>query len=259
MLTEIKGLIIKSCDIGEADRLITIFSYEMGNITALVKGARSLKNRNMSATLQFCYSSLVLFKKGDKFWVKEASLIESFFNLRRSIESLSLAGYIVEVLSDVTTANAEVDLLRLALNSLYAISQDKYPLVHIKAAFEIRAMAIIGYMPDVFSCCECAEKNGSFFFDIMSGNIKCYDCSERASRSEAANEYDPDKSHIVRILSEGAKTALCYCIYTPLERLFSFSIENEDMELFSAACEDYLINQLERSFKSLEFYKEVTR
>ncbi len=259
MLTEVKGLVIKSCDIGEADRLITIYTYEMGNVTALVKGARSLKNRNMSSTLQFCYSSFVLFKKGDKYWVKESSLIESFFNLRRSIEGLSLAGYIVEVLSDVTTATAEVDLLRLALNSLYAIAEDKYPLPHIKAAFEIRAMAIIGYMPDVIGCRECGAREGSFFFDIMSGNIRCYACTEKESANARTEEYDPAQSHIVRILSEGAKTAMCYCIYTPLERLFSFSTEDEDSKLFFDACEEYLVNQLERSFKSLEFYKEVTR
>ena len=257
MLTEIKGLVLRSCDIGEADRLITVFSSEMGNLTAMVKGARSLKNKNMSSTLQFCYSSFVLMKKGDKYWVKESSLIESFFNLRNTIEGLSLAGYIVEVLADVTTATPEVDLLRLSLNSLYAISEGKHSLDKIKAAFEIRAMSIIGYMPDVLTCRSCEEKGGDFFFDIMSGNIECFNCHQKAVAQHKDKDVNPSEAKIIRIISEGAKAALTYCINCPLERLLSFNLLPDDMDLFAKAVEDYLVNQLERTFKSLEFYKEV--
>lgn len=258
MLTEVTGLVLRSVNLGEADRLITVFTKEMGTVSALVKGARSLKNRNMSATQQFCYASMVLYNKGDKLWVREASLIESFFGLRDSIEALSLAGYIVEVLSDVTTAEVEGDLLRLALNSLYAISEKKYPLTKIKAAFEIRATAIIGFMPDVLSCRDCGEGGGDFFFDIMGGNIQCYSCHTKAVR-ERANIPDEGERRVVTILSEGAKIALGYCIHSPLERIFAFNITDEDMALLERATEEYLTNQLERSFKSLEFYKEVKR
>ena len=259
MLHTVKGLVIRSCDIGESDRLITIFTHELGNITALARGVHSYKNRNMSSTQQFCYSSFVLYQRGDKLWVKESSLIESFFNIRNSIAGLSLAGYIAEVLADITTASPEVDLLRLSLNSLYAIAEEKYPLPLIKAAFEIRALSIIGYMPNVLGCRDCDCKSGDFYFDIMSGDIQCYSCREKAIGRNSVEENDVLAARIIRIISEGARIAICYCIYCPLERLFSFNLKAEDMQLFSAAAEDYLVNQLERSFKSLEFYKEVTR
>ena len=258
MLTEITGLVLKSVNIGESDRLITVFTKEMGTVSALVKGARSLKNKNMAATQQFCYSSMVLYKNGEKYWVRESSLIESFFGLRESIEGLSLAGYIVEVLSDVTIAEPEADLLRLALNSLYAISEKKYSPEKIKAAFEIRAVSIIGFMPEVLCCRECEEGSGDFFFDIMDGNIECYSCHERIMR-ESGNNVDNGERRVVTILSEGAKIALGYLIHCPIERIFAFNISDSDMALLSRATEEYLINQLERTFKSLEFYKEVKR
>ena len=258
MLTEITGLVLRSVNVGESDRLITVFSKEMGTVSAMVKSARSLKNRNMSSTQQFCYSSMVLYKKGDKLWVREASIIESFFGLRKTIEGLSLAGYIVEVLSDVTTAESEGELLRLALNSLYAISEEKYPLEKIKAAFEIRAMSIIGFMPDMLSCRECDEELGSFYFDIMGGSIVCYTCHTKAER-EHRNLPDDGERHIVTILSEGAKIALSYMIHCPLERIYAYNVSSDDMALVAHAAEEYLLHQLERSFKSLEFYKEVKR
>ncbi|MBQ9069837.1 MAG: DNA repair protein RecO [Clostridia bacterium] len=258
MLTEVTGLVLRSVNLGEADRLITVFTKEMGTVSALVKGARSLKNRNMSATQQFCYSTLVLFKKGDKYWVRESNLIESFFGLRDTIEGLSLAGYIVEVLSDVTTEEAEGELLRLALNSLYAISEKKYPLGKIKAAFEIRATSIIGFMPEVLTCRDCDATHGDFFFDIMGGNIQCAACRKKAQLTHMDIADDGHRS-IVTILSEGAKIALGYLVHSPIERIFAFGISDEDMSILERATEEYIVNQLERSFKSLEFYKEVKR
>ena len=256
--TEVKGLVIRTVDLRESDRLITIFTAEMGVVSAMAKGARSFKSRFMSATMQFCYSSFVLYKRGEHYWIKEAELIESFFGIRNSIEGLALSAYIADVLCDVTVAEAENDLLRLSLNSLYAISEGKHSLEKIKAAFEIRAASIIGFMPDAVACHECGEKMGNFYFDIMGGHIVCYGCNEKRIESGFLPE-DEHESHIVCILTEGAKIALGYCVYSPIEKIFSFKISDEDMSLLARAAEEYILNQLERSFPTLKFYKEVKR
>ena len=258
MLTTVKGLIIRTVDIKENDRLITIFTEEFGVVTALARGARSLKSRKLSATMLFCYGTYVLYGQADKYWVKEAELIESFFDIRQSIEGLALANYIVEILSDVTVAEAENDLLRLSLNALYAISKGKYSAEKIKAVFEIRAATILGFMPDVLSCHECGEKAGDFFLDIMGGVITCRECKEGKELRRDADK-DPHEAHIICLLSEGAKTAFGYCVYSPIERAFSFNISDADMYLFSRAAEEYLLNQLGRSYNSLDFYKTVKR
>lgn len=113
-------------------------------------------------------------------------------------------------------------------------------------------------MPDIFSCHSCSEKSGDFFFDIMGGILECRKCRDKrvSARIEHA---DPHESHILCILSEGAKIALNYCIYSPVERVFSFNISDDDMRLFSKAAEEYILNQLGRSYKSLDFYKSVKR
>ena len=258
MTTEVRGLIIRTVDIKETDRLVPIFTEEQGAMTALARGARSLKSRKLAATVQFCYGRYVLYKQGDKYWIKEAELIENFFDIGKTIEGLALANYIGEILSDVTIAEADKELLRLSLNSLYAISKGLYSIKKIKAAFEIRAASLLGFMPDVISCHRCDGQSGDFFFDIMGGVIECRDCHEKREKARAEHE-DPHESHIICILSEGAKIALGYCIYSPVERVFSFNISDEDMHLFARAAEEFILNQLGRSYKSLEFYKSVVR
>ncbi len=258
MHTNVRGLVIRTVDIKETDRLITIFTDEKGAITALARGARSLKSRKMAATMQFCYSNFVLYEQGDKLWVKEAELIESFFDIRQTIEGLALANYIAEVLSDVTVEEEERDLLRLSLNSLFAIAKGKYDIAKIKATFEVRCAAIIGFMPDVMSCVSCGGGEGDFFFDIMGGVIECRSCHQKAAQEHRA-PLDPHETKVITILSEGARAALAYSIFSPLERVFSFNISDEDMHLFTRAAEEYLLNQIGHSYKTLDFYKDVTR
>ena len=255
---QVKGLVIRTTDIRESDRILTIFTEELGVISALATGARTLKSRKMSSTMQFCYANYVLTKSGEHYRITEADLIESFFGIRNSIEGLALAGYVAEVLSDVTVAQAERELLRLALNTLYAISEEKYPLAKIKAAFEARCAAVLGFMPEVIHCSECGEREGSFYFDIMGGTIMCYECNERRAKARLPIG-DPHESHIVSVLSETAKVALGYCVHAPVEKLFSFNIPDEDMALFAKAAELYFTNQMERTYKTLEFYNSVKR
>lgn len=258
MLTEVKGLVLRTTDINESDRMITLYTDGMGIVSALAKGSRSLKSRKMSSTQQFCYSTFVLFGQGDKYWIRESSLIENFFGLRESIERLALGAYIVDVISAVGTAEGDPEILRLTLNSLYATATGKYETDKIKAAFEIRLAAMLGFMPDVISCHTCGTGDGDFFFDIMAGAIECSECHRRSERMHTTLA-DEHESHIIAILPSGAKIALGYCIYSPLEKLFSFNVGAEDMSLFVKATELYLLNHLERGFKTLDFYNEVTR
>ena len=256
MLTKVQGLIIRTVDLKESDRLCTIFTKEKGLIVAIAKGARSLRSRQMSATTQFCYGNYILYQKGDYYWIKEAELLESFFDLRSDLERLALAQYLCEVLSYITVEVEEETLLRLSLNSLYAIASGKYDIDLVKAAFEIRASSIIGYMPDVMGCSVCGEKEGDFFLDIMDGSLLCYHCkSERPSDEPPVSELG--ESRIVSLLSASARVAMMYCVHAPLERLFSFRIPPEDMMLFCRCCEAFLLHHIERSFKTLDFYKEV--
>lgn len=257
MLTVVTGLIIRTADVKESDRLVSIFTEEQGVITAIAKGARSVKSRQMSATLQFCYGRYVLYKKNDFYWLKEAELIESFFDIRKRLEGLALASYICEVLSDVAISEADRELLRLSLNSLYAIAKGEIALCKIKATFEMRAAAILGFLPDVLSCRKCERKEGDFYLDVMDGSLICATCRAEAETALDMREDDDHERRLLCILPEGAKIAVGYVIYSPLERIYAFRIGEEDMRFFSLAAEHYLLNHLERSFKTLDFYKEV--
>ena len=255
MTQEVKGLVVRTTEVNDNDRLITVFSDKLGAVTAMARGARSYKSRKFAATMQFCYATFLLDFRQDKCYVKEASLIESFFDIRKSVETLALSAYVADVISNVAVAEADNELLRLSLNTLYAISKGLHNLDKIKAAFEVRAMSILGFMPSVRSCDTCLTREGEFFFDIMMGVINCKSCQRK--KEGIPEETESHVRRVLCILTEGARTAMEYCIFCPIEKLFSFNLQGEDAELFYRASEEYLTNHLERGFKTLDFYKEV--
>jgi DNA repair protein RecO (recombination protein O) len=258
MLIKVKGIVIRSVNISESDKLITIFTEEKGLVTAVANGSRTLKSRYLAASQLFCYSNYVLYKKSDKYWVKEVELIESFFDLRYKIERAALATYICDVINYTALANVpDVPLLRLTLNSIFATAQGKYPLQKIKAAFELRAAAILGFSPDIHSCQNCQKEHSDFYLDIMNGVIICSECKNQLNQlSSDAEPYDGSLSKLI-FITDIVKEAILYIVGCPQEKILFFKLDDKDMTLLSNAAEEYLVNHIEQSFKSLDFYKEI--
>lgn len=262
MLFEVKGVVIRAVNLSESDRLITILTESHGTISAYANNSRSLKSRYMAAAQLFCYGSYVLYKKGERFWVREVELIESFFGLRNSVEPMALAAYFCEVLSDVTTADADPEILRLALNSLYAVANQRAPLGKIKAVFELRLAVLIGFMPSLDGCTECGQRSGTLYLDIMDGVAVCSECREYAASERREGELlytgEEDRRAIL-ILSDTVCKTMRYVISAPLERLLAFRIDEREESGFELACEQYLLNHVEKGYDTLNFYKDVIK
>ena len=148
MTCEVRGLVVRTVDLSGSDKLLSILTAERGLVTAVSNGSRSLKSRYLAASQLFCYASFVLEARRDRFWVREVELIESFYDLRLDIVATALANYVCEVAGDVTVPEQpEPEILRLALNTLYAIASGKHELPKIKAAFEFRVASFLPAPP----------------------------------------------------------------------------------------------------------------
>lgn len=257
MIIEVKGLVIRTVNLSENDKLLTLFTEEYGKITAVANGSRTIKSRYLAAAQLFCYGSYMLYQRGDRYWVREVTLIESFFDLRANLSCMSLAAYICDVADDVVEENApEKALLRLVLNSLYAIAAGHYQQAQIKAVFEMRAAAVLGFCPILDGCHLCEKEKSEMYLDVMNGILVCSECRE-SNVMPLIIEEDIRTASIICRLTAGALAAMQYAVSCPLERLFAFRLHAEDAPLFYAAAEKYLLNHLERGFKSLDFYKEI--
>lgn len=281
---KINGLILRETSIGDYDKIINMLTAEHGRISVSGKGIKSLKNKNMPATQLFCYSSFLLKKRGSFYYISESDLIENFYGLRGDLERLSLASYICDVAYNVTMEESEEsEMLRLTLNTLYAIAKNKISLPIIKGAFELKTAEISGFMPDLSSCGECeAEVGNIMYIDVMNGRLLCEKCADRiredyfsvteknrshnfvSSASYKSSDFmdtpDVDETGTRMIfipVNSSVIDAMRYILWAKLEKFLSFSIEESELKSFSLVCERYLLNHLEHGFNSLDFYKSM--
>ncbi len=240
------GLIIKEQNIGESARLVTVLSREHGLFRAFVKNAGNIKSAKGAATRLLCYSRLNVFKGRESYIIDDAACREMFLPLRSDVVRMSLAQYFCELALCFFPEELPCgDGLRLMLNSLYILSKGSRPLPLIKAATELRLAAICGYMPDLVCCNECKKyEDENMRFYPHSGILLCSNCFDK-SREPSLNT------------GLGVTAALRHSVYSPLERLYSFSLSGRGEELFERAAEEYLLSLSERSFKTLDFYKMI--
>ncbi len=252
---DVHGLVVGVVEYGERDRLITLLTAEKGLITARVNGARQLKNRYMATTQIFCYGTYMLVERSGRFTVQDVELEETFYGLRADITRASLASYICEVVCYTGTEQPDTELLRLVLNTLFVLANDKYSCQRIKAVFEFRMAALLGFMPDVDGCAVCGEDKGEYVLHIPQGNLICSACRETLAASREMEGYEGRDS--IALVSPGVLDAIRYIVHTSPERIFSFRLEEDDEHLLSLASEGYLLWHIDRTFSSLTFYKQV--
>lgn len=249
------GLIIRDLNVGEADRIVTILSRDHGVIQASAKGARRVKSRISTSTRLFCYSDFTFYKGRDMYIIDDAQSKEFFLGLDRDLEGLALAQYLAQLSMFIAPKeeNAE-SYLRLMLNSLSFIKSGKKPVGVIKPAFEMRALSLSGYMPDLVACQGCgAYEADLMFLDPVNGTLTCSDCETLKGAEQPTSQYNKKCR-----LSKGALAALRHIVFSEFEKVFSFTLPEEPLHELDEASERYLLCCLDRSFPTLDFYHSIT-
>lgn len=239
------GLVLRQVKVGEADRILTLLTPELGVVSASAKGSLRLKNKLFSACGLFCYSEFTLTSGRAHYFVDSGQVKQVFHGLSRTVEGMSLATYLAEIAMTLSPAPPEAaGQLRLLLNCLYMISEQKRPLRQIKAIYELRALTMAGYMPNLLACAGCGlYEGGEFYLDPQEGTLLCAACA--------------DKARHLPNLDTGALYALRHICLAEDRQLFAFALADKSLRELSRVSEQYLLAHLEHGLKSLDFLKTV--
>ena len=241
-----QGLVIKELNVGENDRLITIFTKEYGILKAYASGVKSIKSKRSAACSLLTYSSFTINRKGENYRITEADAISSFFTMGMDVEILSLCQYFCELSSVfVDRMNPNEEFLRLILNSLHFLTKEnKFPPL-IKAITEFRIAVISGYRPDLLACENCGKfEDDIMFFNMTDGSLICKECAESLEGLTA--------------LDRTSLTTLRHIAFSEFSKLYSFTVPEKSAVVLSKITEKYLTLQTDYRFKTLDFYKSIT-
>lgn len=254
----VTGLVVRTVDVGEYDKILTLVTAEEGKLSVTAKGARSIRSKHLPTTEIYAYGTYILKKYKTYWYLADSELIESFFALRTDVAKLALAAYLADVCSDVTVEDqSDEPVLRLTLNALYAAANDVASLDMIKAAFELKVMALGGFCPDLIGCSRCGKSDKSdMYLDIMNGALVCPDCRGAYERKKVAEEED-GAANVYAHVTPPVLEAMRHIAYADQKKMLSFSLDEDSMIGLSQVCEKYLLNQMEHDYYSLDFYKSV--
>ncbi len=242
-----KALVLRETAYKESDKILTLLTQEAGKLTASGRGCRKKGSPIAAGCQLLVWSDMVLYEHRGRWAVQEAAVEREFRGMRDDLVKLALGCYgaeVTELLAVEGVPNPE--LLSLLLNSLHALDKLDRPPALVKAAFELRCLCLAGYGPLLDACAVCGrEPPEESRFHLREGMLHCAAC-----RGEVGDG-------ISMPVDGGVLAAMRHIVYGDPKRLFSFQLGEEGLKQLGGITEAYLLTQLERGFRTLDFYKQM--
>jgi DNA repair protein RecO (recombination protein O) len=175
-----EAIIIKKTKLGEADRILTLYTPHLGKIQAVAKGVRRPRSK-LSGHLELLTYSLVSLARGKNLdTIIGSQTINSFLPIKSDLELTSYALYAIELVNQFTTDNVEdYPIFKLMFEAMEQLSQssDKELLMRY---FELHLLERAGYRPRLQQCVSCHHplKPITNYFCPGAGGTLCPNCSQ---------------------------------------------------------------------------------
>lgn len=176
-----EAIVIKKTKLGEADRILTFFTPELGKVQAVAKGVRRPKSK-LSGHLELLTHSNVLLVKGRSLdTITGCQAIESFLPLKSDLELCACALYATEIVNqfgvDRQENRAMFTLLLELMRHLGRGDGNQHTDVLLRY-FDIHLLHAVGYEPQLQQCVVCREPLASTnaYFSVSAGGAVCQKC-----------------------------------------------------------------------------------
>ena len=183
-LIQTPAIVLRSRSLGEADKLVTLFTSQQGKLTGAAKGARRVRSPFGASLEPFTHCQVILFQKTREslFRIQQAGILESFQDLREDLCRIAWASRMISLASAMTPeGEANPSLFSLLLETLdFLRTGDGELAVRL---FEIRLLKYTGYQlrldsPKCLRCSSALNPSGAFL-SPAAGGIICEACSHR--------------------------------------------------------------------------------
>ncbi|MBN1304840.1 MAG: DNA repair protein RecO [Anaerolineales bacterium] len=244
-----EAVVLRHRDWQEADRLLVLYTRELGKVRAVVKGARKVTSRKAGHLEPFTRVRLQLARgRSDLLIVSQADTVDAYLSLREDLEQTGSAAYVVELLDRFTyeEEGSHPSIFRLLTDTLARLDKGLEPWLVLRY-YEMRLLDHLGFRPQLFACANCEKeiKAVDQFFAPDTGGVLCPNCGTGLSRLRNVSvEVLKYLRHFQRSSFRDAQQA---------QPVPSVKKEVEDLMQY------YLTYLLERSLNSPEFIKRIRK
>ncbi|MFC2044798.1 DNA repair protein RecO [Chloroflexota bacterium] len=234
-----EAIIIKKTKLGEADRILTLYTPNLGKIQAKARGVRRPRSK-LAGHLELLTHSLVSMARGRSLdTITGSQTINSFFTLKNDLLLTAYALYVAELLGQFTAEDIENrPLFQLLLGTMEHLGQSINRELLLRY-FELHLLSAVGYRPQLQQCVACQRPLRPVINTFCSGvgGMLCPDCSLNGS---PVRHLSVNALKVLRLLQDSD--------WSVASRL---NIDRELVGELEVVMRDYLRYILERELKSV--------
>ncbi len=159
MIIDVEGIIINTKNYNDTSKILDIFTLDYGIIGVIAKGCKSMKSNLRSVAEKLTYATFTIYYKKDKLSIlSEASVINNFSNIKKDIEKISYASFILDLSNQVYRQSNDLSIYNLLISALSKIDEGLNPLI-ITNIIELKYLEYLGVMPNLNGCSICGSKS----------------------------------------------------------------------------------------------------
>jgi len=213
MLQKCEGIVIRTTDYGETNKIITIFTREWGKIGVMARGAKKPNSRLSSVTQLFTHGYFLVQRGSGLGSLQQGEIATSLRSIGEDIFLTAYASYIVELTDKCTDEKKPNPFhFELLLQTLNYMNEGYEPDI-LMNIYEMKMLNVMGLYPVLNQCSVCGSTDGHFSFSIREGGFICHRCLEK------------DRYHYK--LSQATVKLLRLFYYFDLSRLGNISVKAE--------------------------------
>lgn len=239
-----EGIVLKETKFQETSKILSIYTKKMGKISVMAQGANRPKSKLLANTQPFSYNEYQLTQGRNFYYINQADIIDSFYNIRENMDSMVYGFYILELVEkSVPAEEANEKLFLLIEKTLRILSKLKENHLKLIVAFELKYISFLGYRPYLNGCVMCGNvKSNGYKFSNLEGGIICTNCYTKDIKA--------------KLINKDVYESMVNLIYAQLERLDEIDISEKVLFRLHNILEEYILYNIDRQgFNSLEFFK----
>lgn len=173
MIIKTEGIIIKTLDYGEGNKILTLYTANYGKISLMARGAKKTKSRLSGVTQLFTYGQFIFFKGSQMGTLNQGEVIQRFVEVQKDIHKTAFVAYLVELVDRmVEPEQPDPYLFRQLLSGIEQINQGKDSEI-VARIFEMKMLRHAGYLPNLYTCSLCGAEQSIFTLSIPDGGLIC--------------------------------------------------------------------------------------
>lgn len=236
---KVTGMVLSAAPIGDYDKRLVILTREFGRIAAFAKGARRPNSPLLACSEPFTFGEFLVYQGRNSYTVAGAEITNYFQELRGNLEGAWYGFYFCEFADHLSRENVDgTDFLKLLYQTFRILIKQTIPYRLVRRIFELKLISLNGEAPQIFECTHCGRKEFPMQYSMQRRGVFCRDCQGQLRDGI--------------LLEDTLLYTMQYIIATPVEKLYTFTVNQEVLAGLESFCRKYIAVCVDHTFKSLE-------